>query len=43
MKSNGNEATDCHDKETPKVGSDYTCVEIIPIDSALKKYENYDL
>ena len=40
IKSYGEEAIDCHDKETPKVGSDYTCVAAITIDSAYKKDEN---
>ena len=35
--SYGNEATDFCDKEIPKPGSDYTCLEVVTIDSALKK------
>ena len=32
-----NEATDFPDKEIPKTGSDYTCLAVISVDSALKK------
>ena len=39
VKSYGNEATDLHDNEIYKVGSDGTCSAIINIDSALKKDE----
>ena len=30
-----------HDEETLKSGSDYTCLLVINVDSALKKDENY--
>ena len=40
IKSYGDEATDFHDKEMPIVGSDYTCLVEITIDSALKKEKN---
>ena len=30
-----------HDEETLKAGSDYTCLLVINVDSALKKDENY--
>ena len=42
-KSYNGEATDFHDKEMPKGGSNHTCLSVITIDSALKKYENYYL
>ena len=41
IKSYGDEATGFHDKEMPKVGSDYTCLAVITIGSALKKDQNY--
>ena len=37
MKSNGDEATDFHDKEFPKVGSNHTWLAVINVDSVLKK------
>ena len=40
IKSCGDEATDFHNEEIPKTGSDYTCLAVINFDSALKKYEN---
>ena len=40
-KSYGHEATDFHDKEITKAGSDCTCLSVITTDSALKKYENH--
>ena len=43
IKSYGDEATDFHDKEIPKVASDYTCLAVITIGSTLKKDENYYL
>ena len=36
------EATDIYHKEIPKVGSDFTCLAVITIDSTLKKEENYN-
>ena len=41
IKSYGDEATGFHDKEMPKVGSDYTCLAVITRGSALKKNEKY--
>ena len=41
IKSYGDGATDFHDKELSKAGSNYTCLAVITIDSALKKDENY--
>ena len=38
--SYGNQATDFHDKEVPKVGSNYTCLAVISLDSVLKKDQN---
>ena len=35
IKSYSDEATDFHDKEIPKVGSDYACLSVINVDSAL--------
>ena len=35
-KSYGDEATDFHDKEVPKVNSIYTYLAVIPLDSTLK-------
>ena len=43
IKSYGDEATDFHDKEIPKVAPDYTCLAVITIGSALQKDENYYL
>ena len=37
----GNKPTDFHDKEIVIVGSDYTCLAVITMDSALEKDENY--
>ena len=41
MSCYGNEPTDFHDKEIVIVGSDYTCLAVITMDSALEKDENY--
>ena len=38
-----NEATYFYDKEMPKAGSNYTCLAVFVIDSALKKDEYYYL
>ena len=35
VKSYGDEATNFYDKKIPKVGSDYTCLAVVNIDSAL--------
>ena len=43
IKSYGDEVTDFYDKEIPKVDSNHTCLAVIILDSALKKYENYYL
>ena len=37
IKSYGDEATDFHDKEIPKLRSNYTCLAVILIDFVLKK------
>ena len=39
IKSHGNEVTDFYNKKIPKVDSNHTCLEVISLDSALKKYE----
>ena len=36
IKSYGDEATEFHDKELSKVGSNFTCLEVILIDFVLK-------
>ena len=41
MKSYGDEATDFHYKEIPKVDTNHTWLAVISLDSALKKDENY--
>ena len=40
IKSYGDEVTDFYDKEIPKMNSNYTCLAVISLDSALKKDEN---
>ena len=41
VKSYGDDVKDFYDKEIPKVDSNYTCLEVIRSDSALKNDENY--
>ena len=41
IKSHGDEVTDFYDKKIPKVESNHTCLEVVSLDSALKKDENY--
>ena len=41
IKSYSDQATDFHDKEVPKVGSNHTCSTVICLVSVLKKNENY--
>lgn len=36
IKSHGDEVTDLHDKELPKVGSNYTSLAVINVDSGVK-------
>ena len=43
IRSFGNEATDFHDKEMAKVGSNYTCLALILIDFVFKKDKYYCL
>ena len=43
IKSYNDEVTDFHDKEVPKVWSNYTCLAVMLIDFILKKDENYYL
>ena len=38
IKSYGDEATDFHSKEIPKVDSNHTCFLVISLDSPLNKY-----
>ena len=37
LKSYGDEASDFHDKEMPRAGSNHTCLAVTTNDSALKK------
>ena len=37
----GDEATDFHDKEVPKVDSTYTCLAVLALDSIFEAYEKY--
>ena len=41
IKSHNNEVTDSYDKKVPKVDSNYTCLAVISMDSAVKKDGNY--
>ena len=41
VKSHGDEATDFQDKKIIKLDSNYTCLAVISLDSALKKDDNY--
>ena len=41
IKSYGDEVTSFRDKEIAKVNSKHTCLVVISLDSALKKYGNY--
>ena len=43
IKSCGDEDTDFHDKEIPKMDSNHTCFAAISLDSALIKDRNYYL
>ena len=43
MKSYGNKVTDFQDNEIHKVDSNYACLAVISLDSALEKDENYYL
>ena len=43
IRSYGDEVTDFHDKELPKVDSNHTCLAVISLESALKKEGNYYL
>ena len=43
IKSHGDEVTDFFDKKIPKVDSIDTCLAVITLDAALKKYDNYYL
>ena len=41
IKSHGDKITDFYDKKVPKLDSNHTCLEVITLDSALKKNDNY--
>ena len=41
IKSNGDEVTDFHDKEIPKVVYNLTSLAVISLEYALKEDENY--
>ena len=41
VKSHGDEATDFQDKKILKLDSNYTCLAVISLDSALKKGDKY--
>ena len=43
IKSYDDEATDFHDKEMPKAGSNHTWLAVIMTDSVIEKDENYYL
>ena len=40
-KSCFDEATDLHDKELPTIGSNYICLAVISLESALKKIKTF--
>ena len=42
-KSHDDEVTDFYDRRIPKVDSNYTCLAVISLDSALKKDDSYYL
>ena len=42
-KYHDDEVTDFYDKRIPKVDSNYTCLAVISLDSALKKDDSYYL
>ena len=41
IKSHGDEVTDIYDMKIPKVDSNSTCLEVISLDSVLKKDISY--
>ena len=41
IKSHGDEVTNFYGKKIPKLDSNYTCLALIILESALKKDENY--
>ena len=43
IKSHGNEVTDFHNEEIYILDSNHTCLAVISLESAFKKYENYYL
>ena len=40
IKSHSDEITDFYNKKIPKADSNHTCLAVISLDSAFKKYEN---
>ena len=43
IKAYGDEATNLHNKQISKASSNYTCLAVMNVYSALKKHGNYDL
>ena len=41
LKSHGDEVADFYDKKIPELDSNHTCLEVISLDSVLKKDDNY--
>ena len=41
IKSHGDEVINFYNKKNPKVDSNYTCLAVISLDSALKKDKSY--
>ena len=41
IRSSGDKPADIHDKKVSKVGSKYTCLTVLLLDSVLKKDKNY--
>ena len=41
IKSLGDRVTDFYNKKIPKVDSNHTCLEVISLDSVLRKNDNY--
>ena len=41
LKSHGDEVADFYDKKIPELDSNHTCLEVISLDSLLKKDDNY--
>ena len=41
IKSHGDEVADFYDKEIPKVDSNHTCLAVVSLGAAIKKYKIY--